>query len=91
MLMQCGMREKSMGTVELGDMQGPVLEVLMEYLYGFHTCSCSTSVIAGCALLREVCQHSMALLCIVPSSVRHKRPSSLHRASNAAEDGRQPP
>ena len=34
MLMQCGMREESMGTIELGDMQGPVLEVLMEYLYG---------------------------------------------------------
>ncbi len=34
MLMQCGMREESMGTVELGDLQGPVLEVLTEYLYG---------------------------------------------------------
>ncbi len=34
MLTQSGMREESMGTIELGDMQGPVLEVLMEYLYG---------------------------------------------------------
>ncbi len=34
MLVQSGMREESMGIIELGDMQGPVLEVLMEYLYG---------------------------------------------------------
>ena len=34
MLMQSGMPEESMGTIELGNMQGPVLEVLMEYLYG---------------------------------------------------------
>ncbi len=34
MLMQSGMREESMGTIELGDMQGPVLEAMMEYLYG---------------------------------------------------------
>ncbi len=34
MLVQSGMREESMGTIELGDMQGPVLEALMEYFYG---------------------------------------------------------
>ena len=34
MLMQSGMREESMGTIELGDMQGPFLEAMMEYLYG---------------------------------------------------------
>ncbi|KAL0050731.1 hypothetical protein WJX82_005996 [Trebouxia sp. C0006] len=33
-MFQSGMREESMGTIELGDMQGPVLEAMMEYLYG---------------------------------------------------------